>query len=704
MSASRRRKRRGQVRKLRTRKRVIVAALIVSPVVLVAATLGGEAAFGSSCNLSALRPVAVGQNSVVYAADGSELGVIPAEHNRTPVSWGQMSSWIPKATVAIEDRRFYQHGGVDPIGIARAVVADVRAGKIVQGGSTITQELVRNLYLSRAQTLQRKLTEACLAIKLGRHWSKQHILTAYLNQVYYGNHAYGIEAAAETYFSEPARALTLDQAALLAGLPQAPSIYDPFVRPEDAIARRDEVLHALLASHDISSEQYVAAKADRRLALHPGTRYTSIHEPYFFGYVEDLLQQEYGSNTVREGGLKVYTTIRPGLQRAATAAVTHVLDRPTDPASAIVSIDPSNGAIRAMTAVTPGKTGNQFNFVTSGARQPGSTFKTIALTTAVSEGLNPFTTTYLSAPFYYAPLKWNVQTYEHTYAGDELLSSATIQSDNTVYARLALDVGAQNIVDMARKLGIRTSVLTPNPSIALGAESVTPLEEASAYATLAAGGVYSKPMAITKVVLPDGKVDTSAGWGKPQQQRVIPDWVASTVTQVLEQNMLYGTGRGAHVAGRTDAGKTGTTDNYADAWFSGYTPRLEATVWIGYPQGEIPMLDVHGIAVSGPTFPADIWHLFMETADGTRGDVPFPAPTTKPVWLPWRGQFEYGLAYGTATTTTTTTAKPKPAPQTVVTVTTPTVAVTTAATTTVPPPDTTTVAPVTTDTTQTTTP
>src|SRR5581483_9722590 len=298
-------------------------------------------------------------------------------------------------------------------------------------------------------------------------------------------------------------------------------------------------------SHDITIEQYLVARADRQLHLHPGTRYSSIREPYFFGYVEDLLQQEYGTNTVREGGLKVYTTIRPGLQRAATAAVTHVLDEPTDPAAAIVSIDPSNGAIRAMTAVTPGKTGNQFNFVTSGARQPGSTFKTIALATAVSEGLDPFTTTYLSAPFYYAPLNWKVQTYEHTYAGKELLVNATLQSDNTVYARLALDVGAQNIVDMARKLGVRTSALTPDPAIALGAESVTPLEEASAYATLAAGGIYSKPMAITKVVLPDGKADTTAGWGQPQQQRVIPDWVASTVTQVLEQNMLYGTGRGA---------------------------------------------------------------------------------------------------------------------------------------------------------------
>ena len=706
MSAYRRRKRRENLRKQRRRKKIIVTVLLVAPFVLVAATLGGEAAFSSSCDLSALRPVAVGQNSVVYAANGAELGVIPAENNRTPVSWEEMSPWMPKATVAIEDRRFYEHGGIDPIGIARAVVADVRAGKIVQGGSTITQELVRNLYLSRERTFQRKLTEACLAIKLGRQWSKQHILTAYLNEVYYGNHAYGIEAAAETYFSEPASALTLDQAALLAGLPQAPSLYDPFVSPRDALQRRDEVLHAMLVNDDITQLQYDRAQADRELHLHPGTRYTAIREPYFFGYVEDLLQQEYGTNTVREGGLKVYTTIRPGLQRAATVAVTHVLDRPTDPAAAIVSIDPSNGAIRAMTAVTPGHRGNQFNFVTSGARQPGSTFKTIALTAAVSQGLDPFTTSYLSAPFYYAPLKWNVQTYEHTYAGVESLASATIQSDNTVYARLALDVGAQNIVDMARKLGIRTSKLTPDPAIALGAESVTPLEEASAYATLAAGGVYSKPMAITKVVLADGKADTAAGWGKPQQQRVIPDWVASTVTKVLEENMLYGTGRGAHVSGRTDAGKTGTTDNYADAWFSGYTPTLEATVWIGYPQGEVPMLDVHGIAVSGPTFPADIWHLFMESATAGRKDVPFPEPTTTPTWLAWHGRYEYGLAYGTAPTTTAATTAKAVTTETAKAVTTETTPVTTAETTTVapPPPTTTESTTDTTGTTQTTTP
>jgi penicillin-binding protein 1A len=665
-ASRRRRKRRDRDRRRRGRRTVLLAVFVAVPaVVLGVAAVGGTVAFGSSCNLNTLRPVAVGENSFVYASDGSLLGAIPAERNRTPVSSGKISPWMGKATVAIEDRRFYQHGGIDPVGIMRAVVADVKARKFVQGGSTITQELVRNLYLTRERTLKRKLVEACLAIKLSDHWSKKRILTAYMNEVYYGNHAYGIEAAAETYFSVPARNLTLDQSALLAGLPQAPSLYDPFRDPAAALARRDDVLRALLVNDDITSSEYEHAKSDRDLHLRPGDHFSTIREPYFFGYVEDLLQQEYGSNTVREGGLRVYTTINPALQRAATAAITHVLNEKTDPASAIVSIDPRNGAIRVMTAVTPGHKGNQFNFATSGPRQPGSTFKVIALTTAVARGMDPFATSYLSAPFHYQPdptcnsadpnCAWNVSTYAHDYHGVESMVSATLQSDNTVYARLSLDVGPQNIVDMAHKLGIQTP-LAAVPSIALGSDVVTPLDEATAYSTLAAGGVYSKPMAITKVVLPNGKVDTDAGWGKPKRKRVIPDWVADTVTRVLELNMTGGTGTAAHVSGHTDAGKTGTTDNYADAWFSGYTPRLEATVWIGYPTAEIPMFDVHGIAVSGPTFPADIWHLYMETAIGNRPDVPFPVATGKPVWTYWRGQYQYsGAPYVAPTTTATTT-------------------------------------------------
>ncbi len=673
-SGTRSRRRRRARERRRDRRRLVLVALAAAPFALVlVAFVGGTAAFGSSCDLNALRPVAVGENSFVYAANGQLLGAIPAERNRTPVSRGQISPWMSRATVAIEDRRFYRHGGVDPVGIVRAVVADIRAGKIVQGGSTITQELVRNLYLSREQTFRRKVVEACLAIKLARHWPKERILTAYMNQVYYGNHAYGIEAAARTYFSISARKLDLEQSALLAGLPQAPSDYDPFHRPADALRRRNEVLHAMLVNGDITSSQYAAAAHDTSLQLKPGTHYTRIREPYFFGYVEDLLQQEYGTNTVRSGGLKIYTTIRPRLQKAGRTAITRILTESSDPAAAVVSIDPKTGAIRAMTAVTPGHKGNQFNFATSARRQPGSTFKAVALTTAVARGLDPFSTSYLSAPFHYQPdptcnssdpnCAWDVSTYDHSYSGYETMLNATLHSDNTVYARLSLDVGPENIVEMARKLGVRSSPLEAVPSIALGSIGVTPLEMASVYATLAAGGVYSKPMAITKVVLPNGKVDTSADWGKPKRERVIPDWVASTVTSVLEQNMLQGTGTAAHVSGRTDAGKTGTTDNYADAWFSGYTPFLEASVWIGYPEGEIPMLNVHGIAVSGPSFPAQIWHLYMETATANRPDVPFAAPTSKPVWTAWRGQYQYSGGWapssspsGTETTTTGETA------------------------------------------------
>jgi len=256
----RRRRARAHRRKHRRRFGLALGTLGVAfLLILVAGGFGGVAAFQSSCDLNSLRPVGIGQNSFVYAADGSVLGSIPAERNRQPVPLRSVSSWMPRATVAIEDRRFYNHGGVDVEGVARAFWADLQAGKVVQGGSTITQQLVRNLYISKERTLKRKITEACLAIKLSRHWTKRQILTAYMNQVYYGNHAYGVEAAAETYFSRRARNLTLAQAALLAGLPQAPSVYDPFHRPAEAIGRRNEVLRAMLTNGDITSSEYADA-------------------------------------------------------------------------------------------------------------------------------------------------------------------------------------------------------------------------------------------------------------------------------------------------------------------------------------------------------------------------------------------------------------------------------------------------------------
>lgn len=629
------RKRKPKQRPRRSRRTLVVLAIVIPLVVLAVTAAGGAVYFGSSCDLSALRPVRQADSSLVYGANGSLIGVLPAVENRTAVVPNAIGPWMPKATVAIEDRRFYHHGGIDPVGILRALVADVTAGRIVQGGSTITQELVRNLYLSRDRTLQRKVVEACLAIKLARAWPKERILTAYLNDVYYGNHAYGIEAAAETYFSVPASRLTLEQAALLAGLPQAPSYYDPLQNPAAALGRRDDVLRALRRSGDVTEAQYAAAVHDRNLRLRPSPAYAS-REPYVVGYVENLLRQAYGTATVRAGGLKIYTTIRPRLQRAAVRALSAELHGTHDPAGAIVSIDPSTGAIRAMAGTTPGAPGNEFNLATTAERQAGSTFKPIVLAAAVADGMNPWATRYLSAPFYYAPLRWRVRTYDGTYAGPETVAAATLHSDNTVYARLALDVGPDAIVAMAQKLGVKTR-LQPTPSLALGTGAVTPLDMASVYATLAAGGVYSRPLAIRRVVFPTGKAD--AGWGQVQRTRVVSDWVATTVTRVLEENMLHGTGVGANVPGHVDAGKTGTTDDYADAWFCGYTPSLEATVWIGYPQGEIPMLDVHGAAVSGPTLPASAWRLYMERALAGSENAAFAAPLSPARFAPWTGRY-----------------------------------------------------------------
>jgi penicillin-binding protein 1A len=655
---ARRRRKRKRLERKNTRRRAVILSLVAVLGLMFAvagAAVTGVATFGSSCDLNSLQQVEIGSNTFIYAADNSRLGVIPAERNRQPVPYKQISTWMPKATIAIEDRRFYGHDGVDVEGIARALWKNVSAGQVVEGGSTITQQLVRNLYIGRERTVERKLKEACLAVKLDRAWSKNRILATYMNQVYYGNLAYGIEAAAQTYFSKKASQLTLPEAALLAGLPQAPSFYDPFNRPETAKVRRNQVLAAMLDEGDIKRDQYDWA-VERGLGLKPGKLYKEIREPYFFSYVRDKLIAEYGAGTVRSGGLKVYTTVDPRFQRAAVKAIRETLYESDDPAAALISINPKNGAIRAMTAVTPGNKKNQFNLLSQARRQSGSTFKTFVLAAAVEKGIDPSNTTYLSSPFYYRPDPsgncddgswWCVETYSHSYLGWTSIARATLSSDNTVYAQLTLDVGPEAVAAMARKLGVRSPLDVDGayvPSIGLGAMDVSPLDMASAYATLAAGGVYSEPMAIRKVILPTGE-DTSAGWGKPKRKRVISDGVAYEVTRILEQNIDYGTGVGADY-GHPAAGKTGTTEEHSDAWFCGYTPRLATTVWVGYPRGKIPMESVHGISVSGGTFPAQIWRLFMDSAIGQLEPEEFPEPKDWPEWVEFeRGQYARSFGY-----------------------------------------------------------
>jgi penicillin-binding protein 1A len=616
--------------------------------VLAAAGIAGAAAvltLGPRCDLSALRPTKIGQNTFVYAADGSLLGSIPAERTRQVVPLERMSRWLPLATVAIEDRRFYEHGGIDAEGIARALWRDVKAGRVVEGGSTITQQLVRTLYISNERTVERKVTEACLAVKLDSKWSKERILASYLNSVFYGNLAYGAEAAARTYFSRPARRLTLSQAALLAGLTQAPSAYDPFVDPARAVARRNEVLRAMLQLGLITRKQYAKASRSRSPGLKPGNLYDEIREPYFFGFVRNELAREYGAETVRSGGLRVYTTIAPRLQRLAHQAISGTLTRREDPAAALISIDPATGAIRAMTAIVPGRANNQFNLLSQARRQPGSTFKTFVLTAAVERGMDPDSTYYVSAPFTYRPSEtgscedetwWCVSTYDGSYTGWTSVTRALLRSDNSVFAQLTLDVGPEQVAATARRLGVRTPLDVGGrfvPAMGLGSIAVSPLDMASAYATLAAGGIYSEPTAIRKVVLPSGKLDNR--WASDRRRtRVMPDGVASVVTSILEDNISYGTGTRAAID-RPAAGKTGTTDEHADAWFVGYTPGLTTAVWMGYTRGEIPMTNVHGISVSGGSFPAEIWRRFMSPALEGRPAVSFPEPTQPAAFTTW---------------------------------------------------------------------
>jgi penicillin-binding protein 1A len=662
----RKRKRTARIQRRRRTGVAVGTLALVLLIVLVTVGFGAGTALSESCDLNTLRPVEIGANSFVYAKDGSLLGSIPAERNREPVSSSRMSKWLPRATVAIEDRRFWQHGGVDYVGIARAAWNDVSAGKVVEGGSTITQQLVRNLYTGQEKTFTRKIKEACLAIKLAQKWPKQKVLDEYLNTVYYGNHAYGVEAAAQTYFSKHASQLTLLQSALLAGLPQAPSDYDPYHNPQAALDRRDEVLSAMLKNQSITLAQYNRAIRSNTLGLHAGRIYTSIKQPYFFSYVIDELDHAYGSNTVRQGGLKVYTTIDPRLQRLANKAIREVLPYKTDPASAIVSVEPGTGAIRAMTAVVR-NTGNQFNLVAQSARQAGSTFKTFVLASAIERGIDPDSTYYTSAPFTcsigpWCQTPWQVHTYDNSYRGSMSITRGTLSSDNTIYAQLTLDVGPRYVWNMAHRLGVQLSPDKPVASIGLGSLAVSPLDMAAAYATFPAMGIYAKPMAITKVILPGGHQDKDSGWGKPQTKRALSEAVAWKVTDVLRQNALYGTGAGSGDGIHVNAGKTGTTENHADAWFDGYTRQLCTVVWMGYPKGEIPMLSVHGQTVAGATFPVPIWHAYMDAALWHHKVLGFELPDKYPIYHSvTRGNYGslgsyYSPSYSAPATPTTTTS------------------------------------------------
>ena len=547
-----------------------------------------------------------------------------------------------------------------------------------EGGSTITQQLVRNLYISDPQdTLKRKIIEAHLANDEENQHSKDWILTKYLNTASYGTNegatAIGVEAAAETYYSKHARDLTLPEAAMIAGLPQAPSQYNPLLNPRAALARRNEVLHAMEQQGKISSSDYQDALG-QGLGLNPGQKYNRIRQPYIFDLVKQELEDRYGLNTVQNGGLKVYTTIQPRLQQAAQSAVDScsVCYSGGGPASALASVDPSNGEIVALASTQRYSEDSQFNFAAHAQRQPGSSFKVYDLTTAIKQGIDPDSTYYdgsspktLEIP---GGSSWTVNNAEQG-GGTMALTQATWDSVNVVFAQLGLDVGPANIAKTAYQMGITSPLgvkgsrdipckVGPHcfipPADAIGGLSVgvTPLEQADAYATLANGGTHHDATAIDRVVFPSGKVDEpSAREGK----RVLTEGEAYEVTKVLEGVITSGTGAGYTSIGcQSEAGKTGTSEDLSDAWFVGYTPIYSTAVWTGHP------LSRASTGFGGPTS-GPIWRSYMEAAQG--GECPdFEIPTTMPDLTSFHGKHtasgSSSSSYGTSTSTYPTTTYP----------------------------------------------
>ena len=629
---------------LRRIRRILFWAIGV-PVLLASLAVAGFVGYvlylsWQTPSIEDLQPRPEAANSVVYAASGERLGFIPAVQLRQEITAQEMPERMKQAIVAVEDRRFWEHTGVDYPGILRAAAENLTEQKVVQGGSTITMQLVRRLYLTRDRNFKRKIEEATLAREMERNRTKEEILTQYLNDVSFGTvggqEAIGIQAAARVFFDKPARELNISQSALLAGLPREPTLYNPVRHPKAAKKRRGEVLQAMVRSRMIS--QAVADRIDRRgLGLHLSRYYTERRERHFFDYVERELRERLGRDVVERGGLTIRTTLDMVLQRAARAAIRKRLGRPSDPASAIVSIDVRNGDIRTMATRTRYDR-EQFDYASQGRRQPGSTFKPIVLLAAIAaHEADPDRTFYVSKPLDletgFGPIK--VSTYSETYGGRMNLVKATLASDNSVYQQLDLDVGPDLVADTAANLGVDTP-LDGFPAEGLGGlhRGVSPLELARTYATFANGGNRLDITSIKQVEFLDGR---SITLDQAHPNELFRDGEVYEVTRILRQNMRRGTGQAAQI-GCPAAGKTGTTDDFRDAWFAGYTPRLSTTVWVGYPNRARPMTNVRGIRVAGGTFPARMWRDYMLVAK--RGYCrPFPKPLERTHLKPYCAQY-----------------------------------------------------------------
>ena len=574
--------------------------------------------------------------STVYAADGhTVLGFLHGPQLRIPVPLSQVSPVLVRAVLDTEDHGFYVHGAIDITSIVRAGLNDASGGSL-QGGSTIAQQLTKQLYLSPVRKISRKIEEAVLAFRLEQKYSRNQILDAYLNTIYLGHGAYGVQAAAETYFAEPESRLDLAQSALLAGMIQDPSGYDPLLEPAAARARRAEVLGRMVVYHDITPAQETLADA----AALPSV--ANLPPPATGGgyYLQQVraellapgspLGSTYAQryDALFNGGLKIYTNLDPAMQAAAHAAV--AADTPANSGGfeeGLVSIDPATGAVRALVG-GPGTATAQFDVMTQGARQPGSGFKLFTLLAALEQGYSISDTVDSRSP---CAIKFpgNTALLAHPISNDTgpgggiiTLATATADSVNCAYIRLAHEVGLPNVIAMANRLGV-TEVTQQDqyPSMVIGAIAVRPIEMAAAYAALADGGVYHKPSFVARILNHAGQVIYQPS---RHGQRVFSTQIAAEADQAFQAVVQYGTGTAAALPGRAVAGKTGTTDGNVDAWFNGFTPQIETTVWMGNPSAEVPIV-IGGAPVYGADYPAATWRDFDRAALGTQPSVAFPA-------------------------------------------------------------------------------
>jgi penicillin-binding protein 1A len=577
-------------------------------------------------DLDDYRSTELAQTSLIYDTNGNVVDQLYGVQNRFVVPLEEVDPTLRQAIISIEDHRFYQHRGLDFEAIGRAAVENVKSLSIQEGGSTLTQQLIKNTYIAQQErqvaSFERKFVEGSLAWQYEKEHPKDEILEQYLNTVYFGANAYGAEAAAETYFNKKASDLTLSESALLAGIINLPGVYDPFADPKSAKARRNVVLDRMLEYGHISRKVHDRAVASKLDVSRGRVQYQNDNE-YFLNAVRKEIAEEYGDDMVYEGGLEIYTTLDPDLQAMANDAVDSIVNPEAgDPSASLVSVEPETGAVRAMVG---GSDFDQvkFNLATQAHRQAGSSFKPFVYAEAVQEGISPETmyiSKHLSIDMGENAKPYEVDNYDFIHRGPITLEKALADSDNTVFVQLALDLGLQKVVEMANELGVDTEI-DAYPATAIGGlrVGVTPLEMASAYSTFANSGTHMEPYLVQKITKEDQGKDMLLEKHRTIGEDVLSKDEAAIVTEALRGVVERGTASYYHdldaEIGRPAAGKTGTSNEFIDAWFIGFIPQLSTSVWVGYPNDRRSMVNINGLEeINGENYPLDIWSLYMQSA------------------------------------------------------------------------------------------